>query len=206
MLAEVRGQNEQLRPRRPLDGGRYQPAVRPACLDALDGGVGGAGAVRGEPNDGIGVVAERHRDRRQPHQRPVTRAHPVHRRAVRLAAHLELLHGGPGPVADVEALPRAAEIPVAVPADEPGELVEGIVSPGLRQASRDAQRHRRVVGPLPGREVEHPAARHAGDGREGVASLELDGGAQRITHREPEETTQQPVAPCVTDRHAPKPR
>ena len=163
--------------------------------------MGGAGAVGGELSRGIGVVAEGHRDRRQAHQRPISRAHPTDRLAVGLASDLELLQGGAGLVANIETPARAAEVPVAIPADEPGQLVAGIVGLGLGQARCDAQRHRRVIGPLPGRQLEHPAAHHVGDGREGVAGLKLDSGPQGITHRQSQETAQKSVTPRVADRH-----
>jgi len=65
----------------------------------------------------------------------------------------------------------------------------GVESAPLEQAGRETQRHRRVVRPLAGRQVERAAADHVDERLELAAPPELERGAEGIADREPEQTS-----------------
>jgi hypothetical protein len=80
-----------------------------------------------------------------------------------------------------------------VPLGEPAHQVRLIKIWMSRQAVRQRQRHGRVVGPLARAEAERPPAYHVRARRVAVPHLELERGADRIAHREAEETAHCPV-------------
>src|SRR5690606_24967129 len=85
---------------------------------------------------------------------------------------------------DVEAVTGAAQVTVAVPADVALHLVRGIEATALDQALGEAQRHRRVVGPVSCRQAEWSAAAHAGERLKCAGRHELDRGAQCVADGE----------------------
>ena len=113
---------------------------------------------------------------------------------VGIARGREAFKRGADGVADVEALAGAAEVALAKPLRVPTHLVLGVEALPFDQAGRQAQRHRRVIGPLAGFEAERPAADHVGQRLKGPARLELDGRADGVAHRQAEETTLKPIA------------
>ena len=73
------------------------------------------------------------------------------------------------------------------PADVALELIHGIEAAALDQALGEAERHRRVVGEGPGRELERAAADDVVDGGEGSGRAELERGAEGVADGEAEE-------------------
>jgi hypothetical protein len=104
-----------------------------------------------------GRRAKAHRHRGQPHQRAVARLVARRRATVRHPRLLEALERLLYRVADVKAPPGAAEMAVPPPVHVALELIDGIEPPALDQALREAESHRRVVGPLPGVEAKRPS-------------------------------------------------
>ena len=85
-----------------------------------------------------------------------------------------------GRAADVEARAGAAQVSLPVPAHISLKLVDRIEAAPLNQALRQTERHRRVVRPLAGIEIERTAAGDIRQRLERARRLELDRRAQRI--------------------------
>jgi hypothetical protein len=78
-------------------------------------------------------------------------------------------------------------MPVAPPADVGFELVDRVEVLLRDETFCEAQRHRRVVGPLARLQVERPAADHVGERGERAGFFELQCGAESITRGESEQ-------------------
>src|SRR4051812_16454083 len=76
----------------------------------------------------------------------------------RRPSQLELSERRPCLDADVEASARAREMPVAPPIDEPIQLVACVELTAFDKALGEAERHARVVRPLPGPQPERAAS------------------------------------------------
>ena len=87
-------------------------------------------------------------------------------------------------IANIETSAGTAQIPILIPAPVPVHLVVGIESPFLNQTCRQAQRHGRVICPLPGLQAEGSAADHIRHFGKGAARLELYGCADGISNCE----------------------
>jgi len=74
------------------------------------------------------------------------------------------------------------------------ELVDGVVVAMDDERLRQAQGHRRVVGPLPWQELERPPADHVGDGRKRAGLPELHRRAHGVAGGEPEKGAPGPIA------------
>src|SRR4051794_30202622 len=79
------------------------------------------------------------------------------------------------------------------PANVTGELVDRVEPVHLEQALGEAERHRRIVGPLARLEVEGTAAEHVFDWRERAGRLEFEGGSERVTRGKAEHRAEVPV-------------
>jgi hypothetical protein len=180
------------------DEHRGQAACR---VGGLRGAVGRAGAQRRQ-GDRVGrVTGEGHRDGRELHERAVAGGVRRDVAGVGLPGALEALEGRTRRVADVEAAAGGRPLAVAVPAPVALELVDRVEAAPGQQRVGQAQRHRRVVGPRAGGQVERPAADHVGHRREGPGRLELDGGAERVADGQPEQGAAEAVA-AVGAAHA----
>lgn len=102
--------------------------------------------------------------------------------------------------ADVEAAAVRAQVPVAPPADVALELVERVEASAPDQALGEAERHRGVVGPLAGCEVERAAADDVVDRGEGGGAAELERRAECVAGGEAEEGAVVAVAQAVDHR------
>ena len=72
----------------------------------------------------------------------------------------------------------------SLPADVLRQSIDRIECAAFEQTLGQTQRHRGVVRPLAGLEVERAAADHVGDWREGAWLGELQGGTERIAGRQ----------------------
>jgi hypothetical protein len=85
-------------------------------------------------------------------------------------------------------------VPFSPPADVPAHLVGRIESAALDKAVGEAERHRRVVGPLPRLEPERTAPHHVVDRLELTRPRELERRAQRVADRKSSEAPNDSVA------------
>ena len=70
----------------------------------------------------------------------------------------------------------------------------GVESAALDEARRETERHRGVVSPLAGEEVERSAADHVGQGLEGSAGTKLNSCTDGVSSGESEETAPEAIA------------
>src|SRR5207245_6023556 len=123
---------------------------------------------------------EEEHHRREPHDRTVARRHRIGSTAVWLVRALEPLQSLAHRAADVEAATRAALVPVPIPPHVALELVHRIEAAAFYEALGEAERHRGVVSPRAGREVEGAATDDVGDGPERARLAELEGRPERV--------------------------
>jgi hypothetical protein len=98
----------------------------------------------------------------------------------RLAALLEAAQGRPSGHPDVEAAPGAAPETLSLPPHVAAHLVDHIETGARHQALRQAERHTRVIGPLPGLQAEGAASHHVFDRLERPRRLEFERGAEGV--------------------------
>ena len=82
---------------------------------------------------------------------------------------------------------------VTKPANVAPQLVGRVEAAALDQAFSKTERHRGVVGPLPGHEAERAAADHLGQRLERSRTLELERRSECVTDGEAEERTERSV-------------
>jgi hypothetical protein len=82
----------------------------------------------------------------------------------------------------------------AEPAHVTLQLVDGVEAPAFDEALGEAQRHRGVVGPGAGGQVERAAADHVRDGFERPRRLELDGRPERVADGEAQQRSAKPIS------------
>src|SRR5205085_1758349 len=88
----------------------------------------------------------------------------------------------------------AAQISFSPPPDVPPHLVVGIEAAAVDETFGQAQRHRRVVGPLTRREPERTTADHVVDWRSTALRGELERRAESIANREADETSDMAIS------------
>ena len=144
---------------------------------------------------------QRDRHRREPHEGPVGRRLLVDMGIDRLAGLPEPLelpaHGHP----DVEAAPVRRQVVVIAPEEVPAQVVGEVEPAAVDDRLGEAQRHRRVVGPLAGGQAERTAAHHVGDRLERAGGAELDGRPDRIPAGQADQRPSRPV-PLVRHHHS----
>src|SRR5262249_43493154 len=170
-----------------VDRGEEQRREVPARIDALRGAVRGAGTLPGRVDGDFGVVGDGGGGGREPHQRPVAGGVRAGIAAVLLTRPHEVVERAAGGGPDVKAPPLHAQVPVTVPPAVRFELVNRVEALLRDEALGEAQRHRRVVGPLAWLQVERPAADDIGERLERAGQFELQGGAEGIPGGEPEQ-------------------
>lgn len=117
-------------------------------------------------------VGESHGHGSQPHNGAVAGCAPGGRTEVpgfefrRPSGATVSLQRGPGGAADVEAVPRAAQVALIVPSEVALQLVQWIESTTFDQALGQTERHGGVVRPLPGLETEGAATDQVRQGLE----------------------------------------
>ena len=123
-------------------------------------------------------------DGRQAHDRAVAGAGRALRGAGNALFALEGEQCGAHLATNVETHVRRRTVPVLEPAHVSVHHVERVVTTHRQQRIRQAQRHRRVVRPLAGLELEGASSNHARGRREGAYHLELVRRSQRVTDRQ----------------------
>ena len=169
-----------------LQGGQDQGGKGPAGVQALDGGMGGAGHVAGHHQRLGGILPVGQGHRADAHQGTIAGAVGVLGAAEGVAGLDIVPQGGAHRVTDVEAGPGAAAVALPPPAHIAVHLVAGVEAPAIDQALSQAQGHGGVVGPLARRQAEGAPTHHVGQRLEAAGRLELEGGAQGIAGGEAE--------------------
>ena len=139
-------------------------------------------------------------DERQAHDRAVAGAGRALRGAGNALFALEGEQRSAHLATNVETHVRRRTVPFLEPAHVSLHHVEGVVTTHRQQRIRQAQRHRRVVRPLAGLELEGAPSDHARGRREGAYHLELVRRAQRVTDRQ---AHQRAARARKKSRHAP---
>ena len=139
-------------------------------------------------------------DGRQAHDRAVAGAGRALRGPGDALLVLEVEQRGTHLATDIETHVRRRTVPVLEPAHVSVHHVERVVTTHRQQGIRQAQRHRRVVRPLAGLELEGASSNHARGRREGAYHLELVRRSQRVTDRQ---AYQRAARAREKSRHAP---
>jgi hypothetical protein len=92
-------------------------------------------------------------------------------------------------IADIEAVPGAAQIPFSEPFKISSHLILRIESPRFDQTLRQAERHGGIIRPLTGLEIKRSTADHIINGIKGAGRSELKRGAQRVADGQTQEPT-----------------
>ncbi len=188
-MAETRGRlvarGEQFFLRDPDHGGRDQTRQITAAVDSALRSVRCPRALRGPRYSRCGVASKRKWDWGQPHDRPVPCRPYIGWSGECLASPLEVSERSQHRLTDVETLPSGAQISLPVPANVAPELVTKIPA-GFDDAFGKAQRHRRIVRPLPRLERERAASDQVSNRLEAPWNTELESRSERISDRQPE--------------------
>jgi hypothetical protein len=105
--------------------------------------------------------------------------------APRIACIFEPLQRRARGIADIEATAGRGHIPFAVPTDVASHLVSGIESAALDEALREAERHRSIISPRAGGQLEGSAPDDVIDRREGAGRAELERRSKRMSTARP---------------------
>ena len=97
------------------------------------------------------------------HQRSVRGGLGVRLRINSIAGASEPLELASGRVADVEAPPVGGQVSIVLPQQIAAKLIGKVHRAPVEQRLRQAQGHRRVIGPLPSVQAERPATDHVAD-------------------------------------------
>ncbi len=97
--------------------------------------------------------------------------------------------GGGHGVANVETDPVAAQVAAVCPSAVTMHLVVGIKTALLDQAGREAERHRSVVGPLPGQKPKRASANHVGQRLECSRRAKLQRRTDGVTDCKPKQAS-----------------
>ena len=99
----------------------------------------------------------------------------------------ELVEAVSSCVPDIETFAVGGQPALIAPAEVTLQLVSGVMTRSLDQRLGQTERERGIVGPVPGSQIEHPAAYHPTDLRKGASMLELGSRPDSIAARKSDE-------------------
>ena len=124
---------------------------------------------------------EEEHHRRQAHERTVACSPRTRGTGERLASCCESRQCGLSGHSDVKALTRGAQVTVLPPVQVTAHLVAWIKPAALEEALRQAECHRRVVGPFTALQLKGASALHIGQWGERASWFEFQGRSHGIT-------------------------